>query len=69
MNRIVYRLWLSFWYLLPANPILVRVVHGGSRRMRHLWLRVGYLGALRVVVLVSLFISMSGLSASLTDLA
>ncbi len=63
------RLWLWFWHLLPANPILVRVVYGGSRRTRHLYLRVGYLWALLLVVLFSLFISMSGPSASLTELA
>ncbi len=63
------RLWLSFWRLLPANPILVRVVSGASRRVRHLWLRVGYLGALLLVVLFSLVQSVSGKDASLTDLA
>ncbi len=69
MNRIVHKLWLWFWHLLPANPILVRVVHGASRRPRHLWLRVGYLTALLLVVLSSLFLSLSGQSASLAELA
>ncbi|MEK6676976.1 MAG: ABC transporter permease subunit [Planctomycetota bacterium] len=55
MNSIVRRLGLSFWYLLPANPILVRVVHGASRRPRHLWLRLGYLTAIVAVILLSLF--------------
>ena len=46
MNQVLYKLWLWFWHLLPANPILVRVVHVSSRRSRHLWLRIGYLGTL-----------------------
>lgn len=69
MNAVFYRLWLWFWHLLPANPILVRVVYGASRRTRHLWLRTGYLGALLVVVLFSMGTSLSGVEASLSDLA
>lgn len=69
MNRVLYKLWLWFWHLLPANPIFVRVVHGGSQRTRHLWLRVAYLGGLLLVVLSSLFVSISGQSASLAELA
>ncbi|UCE60605.1 MAG: ABC transporter permease subunit [Phycisphaerales bacterium] len=65
----LYRLWLWFWHLLPSNPILVRVVHGGSRRSRHMWLRAGYLGALLIVVLFSLISSMEGRSGSLSELA
>ena len=60
-------LWL--WRLLPGNPILVRVVYGASRRPRHLWLRVGYLSALLLTVLFSLFFSMSGESNSLAELS
>ena len=67
MNVLLAKLWLSFWHLLPANLILVRVVHGGSRRSRHLWLRVGYLGALLFVVLFSLV--MTWQSGSLAELA
>jgi len=63
------RIWLWFWYLVPANPILVRVVQGGSRRPRHLWLRVGYLTALLAVVVLSMFVSIAGRTTSLTDLA
>lgn len=43
-------LWL--WRLLPGNPILVRVVVMGSKRVRHLWARLVYLVALFVVLLV-----------------
>jgi len=69
MNDVLHRLWLWFWHLLPRNPILVRVVHGGSRRSRHLWLRTAYLSALFAVVLLSLIVSVTGQNASLTELA
>jgi len=65
---ILRRLGLGLWYLLPANPILVRVVFGASRRPRHLWLRTAYLTALAVVILFASFDALSG-TASLTDLA
>ena len=61
-------MWLWLWHLLPANPILVRVVYGASRRQRHLWLRFGYLAALAGVVLW-LQIPSGEESASLTELA
>ncbi|MFQ5495151.1 MAG: ABC transporter permease subunit [Phycisphaerae bacterium] len=69
MNQILSKLGLWFWYLLPANPILVRVVAGASRRTRHLWLRTAYLAALLAVVLISLLFSMSRESSSLAELA
>ena len=47
-------LWRWFWTLIPANPLLVRVVHGGSGRLRHLWVRLGYLGTLIVLVMFGL---------------
>lgn len=43
--------WL--WRLLPANPILVRVVSGGGKRVRHLQIRGAYLGILLAVLLIS----------------
>jgi ABC-type transport system involved in multi-copper enzyme maturation permease subunit len=55
--------------LLPANPILLRVVQGASKRPRHLWLRVAYLGAILVAVLFSLVGSVSGQNPSLAELA
>ncbi len=63
----IYR-W--FWTLLPANPIVVRVVQGGSRRTRHLWVRMSYLGALILLVLIGL-ITGGGLGGevSLNELA
>ena len=61
-------LWL--WYLLPANPVLVRIVQGGSRRSRHLWVRMGYLGALVTMVVLGLLTG-GGMRTgiSLTELA
>ena len=62
--------WL--WRLLPGNPMVVRIVEGGSRRMRHLWVRMGYLGALISLVLIGLLSASGpglGGEASLTDLA
>ncbi len=63
----VYR-W--FWTLLVGNPMVVRIVQGGSRRQRHLWVRMGYLGALIALVLFGLLTAGSwGQQVSLTDLA
>jgi len=69
MNQVIAKLWLWFWRLVPANPILVRVVHGASRRPRHAWLRFAYLAILLLVVLFSLSSYMTGTNASLTELA
>jgi len=69
MNQIIAQLGKWLWRLLPANPILVRVVHGASRRPRHAWLRFAYLAILLLVVLFSLSSYMTGQNASLTDLA
>ena len=40
--------------LLPTNPIVVRIVQGGSRRLRHMYIRSGYLAALIIVFLIVL---------------
>jgi ABC-type transport system involved in multi-copper enzyme maturation permease subunit len=69
MHDVLRSLSLWFWHLLPANPILVRVVFGASRRVRHLWLRTGYLAALTGIVLGSMFLTITGHHASLAELA
>jgi len=69
VNAVLSRLWLWGWHLLPANPILVRVVQGGSRRPRHLWLRAGYLSILLMVISFSLLSYTAGQDASLDKLA
>jgi len=69
MNQVFAKLGLWMWRMIPANPILTRVVHGASRRSRHAWLRFAYLAILLLVVLFSLTPSMGGATTSLTDLA
>lgn len=70
MNDVFRKLGLWFWHLIPANPILVRVVQGSSKRTRHLWLRTAYLGALATVVLFSLFLAVGKVdNPSLSNLA
>ena len=43
-------LWL--WRLVPANPIVLRVVSMGSKRAAHFWARTGYLLVMLFVVLL-----------------
>jgi ABC-type transport system involved in multi-copper enzyme maturation permease subunit len=57
-----------FWRLIPANPILLRVVEAGGRRRRDLFIRCGYLGLLIFLVIFSLVSSGTG-GASLGELA
>lgn len=42
------------WRLIPANPILLRVVEGGGKRRRDMFIRSAYLGLLILVVIFSL---------------
>jgi ABC-type transport system involved in multi-copper enzyme maturation permease subunit len=59
-----------FWRLIPANPILLRVVETGGKRRRDLFIRCGYLGFLIGVVIFSLLSSTSSFgSMSLDQLA
>ena len=59
-----------FWYVAIGNPIVVRTICGGSRRMRHQWVRMGYLGVLIAMVTLGLMTGggMAG-AVSLTELA
>jgi ABC-type transport system involved in multi-copper enzyme maturation permease subunit len=59
--------WL--WRLLPANPILVRVVYHGGRRTRHFWIRFGYLAVLAAIIFFSVVSSSGANATSLGDLA
>jgi ABC-type transport system involved in multi-copper enzyme maturation permease subunit len=54
--------------LIPANPILLRVVENGGKRTRDLIIRCGYLGLLIAVVLFSV-LSKDVSDASLAELA
>src|SRR5688572_5404349 len=56
------------WRLIPANPILLRVVETGGKRRRDLFIRCGYLGLLIFVVIFFLVGSGSG-AGSLPELA
>jgi len=58
-----------FWRLVPANPILVRVVYAGGRRVRHLWIRAAYLAVLAISVMVGVLGMLGGGETSLADLA
>ncbi len=51
--------------------MVVRIVQGGSQRTQHLWVRMGYLGALVLLMLIGLLRPGSGMGGemSLTDLA
>ena len=51
--------------------MVVRIVQGGSRQTRHLWVRLGYLGALILLMLIGLLSagSVMGGEVSLTQLA
>ncbi len=53
----------------PTNPIVVRIVQGGSRRTRHMYIRTGYLAVLIAVLLWSLLLKSSAGALSYRDLA
>lgn len=59
------------WFLRlgPTNPITVRLVQNGSRRLRHLYIRSGYLAALILVLLWALIVMSSQGTISYRDLA
>jgi ABC-type transport system involved in multi-copper enzyme maturation permease subunit len=58
------------WRLIPANPILLRVVESGGKRKRDLLIRCGYLGALLFLVIFLLLQSAGNLAgASLSQLS
>src|SRR5688500_17125593 len=59
-----------FWRLIPANPILLRVVEAASKRRRDLFVRCGYLALLILVVIFALIGSGASLGGgSLGELA
>src|SRR6478736_5485160 len=54
------------WRLLPANPILLRVVETGGKKKRDLFIRCGYLGLLIIVVVFALATSGGQSSGSMS---
>jgi len=69
MNGLLADLARGFWRLLPANPIFLRVVHGGGRRTRHLWIRAIYLVVILCVAIIGAMVFHSGQSNSLGELS
>ncbi|HMN96071.1 MAG TPA: hypothetical protein PKC43_01440 [Phycisphaerales bacterium] len=57
-----------FLRLLPLNPICMRLIQGGSRRLRHLYIRAGYLAIMIVVLLFAIAGGSAG-AVSVRDLA
>ncbi|GMU35647.1 MAG: ABC transporter permease subunit [Planctomycetia bacterium] len=68
MQAVLRDLGTWFWRLAPANPIVVRVVYAGGRRLRHLWIRTAYLTILAAIVAIGVLVLQSG-ETSLSDLA
>lgn len=62
----VFLRWLL--RLGPLNPVAVRLVQGGSRRKRHLYIRSTYLGVL-IVVLLYILLTVGAGQKSLSELA
>lgn len=58
-----------FIYLIPLNPIAVRLVQNGSRRTRHLYIRAAYLAVLILVLLWSLIARLGGGELDYRELA
>lgn len=55
--------------LIPTNPICMRLVQGGSRRVRHMYIRAGYLALMIILLLFVLLDAVGGGQLSLRDLA
>jgi len=55
--------------LAPTNPICMRLVSGGSKRTRHLYIRSGYLAVIIIVLLFALLTNSSTGFTSLRGLA
>ncbi len=66
---VVHDLGLWLWRLLPANPILLRVVSTAGKRSRHLWARAIYLCALFVILLITNTSLLTADRPSLAELA
>ncbi len=55
--------------LLPTNPICMRLVQGGSRRLRHLYIRAAYLAIIMSVLVFVLLGTIGGRELSVRELA
>ena len=52
MPSIASQIGFALCRLLPGNPIVVRVIRGGSKSVPHLWVRSAYLLVLFLLVLI-----------------
>lgn len=59
------------WFLSlgPTNPVAVRLVQGGSKRLHHLYLRSAYLAVLIIVLLWTLLVASDAGALSYRELA
>lgn len=62
-------IWRWFWTLVIGNPLVVRIVHGASRRQPHFWIRAGYLGLLLCLVVFNLLFGGFAGAPSLVEIA
>lgn len=60
------RWFLDLW---ATNPIVVRLVQNGSKRLRHLYIRTGYLALLSIALLWTLLVTAGGGTLSYVELA
>ena len=56
-RRVMPALLNWFLRLLPTNPICLRIVKGGSTRLRQQWIRAGFLGVLILLMLMMLLVN------------
>ncbi len=65
MRALLTDLWLTLWHLLPANPIVLRVIAMSGKRVQHLVIRTTYL----VVLLGVMLIAQAGMDSGSGSLA
>lgn len=69
MNALFRDFGLYLWRLLPANPILGRVVLSSGRRTRHFYVRLAYLFILFVITVIGTVMVGSSGTAPLSELS
>ncbi len=72
LSAALHSLWQdvlgALWRLGPGNPIADRTVSTGSKRLRHFYIRLGYVGVLLLVAGMK-FMQVTGSQAGLAELA
>ncbi|MFO0973156.1 MAG: ABC transporter permease subunit [Phycisphaerae bacterium] len=69
MNTLARDLGQWVWRLVPANPILVRVVQSGGKRRAHLMIRAGYLTVMAIAIFFFILFGGTSSGGSLAELA